>query len=381
MIPYGRHSIDDDDIAAVAGVLRSDWLTTGPAVAGFEKSVADYLGVPHAIAVNTGTAALHAAMAVLGIGPGDEVIVPCLTFVATANAAVFQGARPVFADIDPATLLIDPADAARRITPRTRAIVGVDYAGQPCDWKALRAIAAPRGIPLIADGCHALGGRRGGVTVGRLADLTALSFHPVKHVTTAEGGMLIALDSALDRKARAFRSHGIDTDWRERAEKGTFSYAMTSLGWNYRLPDVNCALGTSQMKKLDGWLARRREIAATYDRAFAGANAFTPLVTERDVEHAYHLYVIQLDASYGAVGRADLHARLRARGIGANVHYPVVHLHPFYRERFATAPGLCPAGEKAADLILTLPLHQGMTDAEVAQVIDAVLAETRARAA
>jgi perosamine synthetase len=381
MIPYGRHAIDDDDIAAVAAVLRSDWLTTGPAVTAFETAVADYLAVPHAVAVNTGTAALHAAMAVLDIGPGDEVIVPCLTFVATANAAVFQGARPVFADIDPDTLLIDPADVARRITPRTRAIVAVDYAGQPADWKALRTIADARGIPLVADGCHALGASRDGVAVGRLADLTALSFHPVKHITTAEGGMLIAHDPAHDRKARAFRSHGIDTDWRERAEKGTFSYAMTSLGWNYRLPDLNCALGTSQMKKLDGWLARRRRIAAVYDRAFAGANAFTPLSVEAGVQHAWHLYVIRLDAAWGAAGRAELHARLRARGIGANVHYPVVHLHPFYRERFGTGPGLCPAGEQTADLILTLPLHQGMTDADVAQVIDAVLAETRARAA
>lgn len=381
MIPYGRHAIDQDDIDAVTAVLKSDWLTTGPAVAAFEKAVAGYVGAAHAVAMNSGTAALHAACAAVGVGPGDEVIVPCITFVATANAAVFQGARPVFADVDPESMLIDVNDVARRITDRTRAIIAVDFAGQPADWAGLRALAAPRGIALVADGCHALGARLEGVPVGQLADATALSFHPVKHITTCEGGMVVTQDPTIAKRSRAVRNHGIDLDWRERAAQGTFAYEMTSLGWNYRLSDVHAALGTSQMRKLDGWLARRREIAAAYDRAFAGANGFRPLSQRHGTDNAYHLYVIRLDEHYGAPGRAALYQRLRAAGIGVNVHYEPVHLHPFYRSRFGTAPGLCPAGESAAERIITLPLHQGMTDGEVCRVIDSVLSTTQSLAA
>ncbi len=380
MIPYGRHAIDEDDIAAVTAVLKSDWLTTGPAVSAFEAAVAGRIGAPHAVAMNSGTAALHAAAAAVGVGPGDEVIVPCITFVASGNAAIYQGARPVFADVDPETMLIDVADVARRITHRTKAIVAVDFAGQPADWPALRALAEPHGIALIADACHALGATLNGVPVGLLADASALSFHPVKHITTCEGGMVVSADAGIAKRARAVRNHGIDLDWRERAAQGTFAYEMTSLGWNYRLSDVHAALGTSQMGKLDGWLARRRQIAATYDHAFAGVNGFRPLSRRSGVEHAYHLYIIRLDEHYGAAGRAALYGRLRARGIGVNVHYEPVHLHPYYRNRFGTAPGLCPAGESAAERILTLPLHQGMTESEIGQVVDAVLAETQSLA-
>jgi len=266
-LPYGRQSIDDDDVAAVVEVLRSDWLTTGPAVPAFEQALAELTGAREAVVVSSGTAALHAAMHVLGVGPGDEVIVPTLTFAASANCVVYQGATPVFADVDADTLLVDPASVEARLSPRTRAVIAVDFAGQPCDYPALRRLTAPRGIALVADACHALGAADRGVPVGRLADLTALSFHPVKHITTAEGGALVTDDPERARRARVFRNHGITTDHRERERTGTWTYDMVTLGFNYRLSDLQCALGLSQLSHLSQWVTRRRDIAAVYDAA------------------------------------------------------------------------------------------------------------------
>ena len=268
-LPYGRHSVDQDDIAAVGAVLCSDWLTTGPKVAEFERTVADFVGARHAVAVSSGTAALHAAMHALGIGPGDEVIVPPLTFAASANCVLYQGGTPVFADVAGDTLLLDPKEVERRITPRTRAILAVDYAGQPCDYDALRALAGQHKIPLVADSCHALGARYKGVPAGQLADLTVFSFHPVKHITTGEGGMVVGGNAELVERARRFRNHGITNDARQRMEQGSWAYEMVELGFNYRLSDLQCALGCSQMSKLPQWLQRRRELAALYDRSFA----------------------------------------------------------------------------------------------------------------
>ncbi len=368
MIPYGRQLLDEDDIAAVAQVLRSDWLTTGPLVAEFEAAVAEVAGAAHGVAVSNGTAALHAAVFALGIGPGDEVVVPPMTFAATANAVVYQGARPVFADVDPGTLLLDPESAAACITPRTRAIIGVDYAGQPCHWDALRVLAGKHGLALVADACHALGAADQGRPVGALADITVFSFHPVKHVTTGEGGMAVTGDPRLAARMRLFRSHGIESDFRQREQKGSWFYEMTELGYNYRLTDIQCALGVSQMRKLPRFLARRREVAAVYDAAFAARPVVAPLARRTGAEHAYHLYVVQMpdrDAAF---------VRLREAGVGVNVHYVPVHLHPYYRRTFGTGPGLCPVAEAAYERILSLPLHQGLSDADAARVVEAVLA-------
>jgi len=369
MIPYGRQLLDEEDIAAVVAVLRSDWLTTGPAVAEFEAAVASFSGAAHGVAVSSGTAALHAAVFALDIGPGDEVIVPPMTFAATANAVAYQGALPVFADVDPKTLLLDPESAASRITPRTKAIIGVDYAGQPCDWDALRALAARHGLALVADACHALGASAQGRPVGSLADITLFSFHPVKHVTTGEGGMAVTDDARLASRMRLFRNHGIESDFRQREQKGSWFYEMTELGYNYRLTDIQCALGVSQMRKLPRFLARRNEIADFYDEAFA-ASAVEPLARREGVEHAYHLYVVR------APDRDAVFTRLRAAGIGVNVHYVPVHLHPYYRRTFGTGPGLCPVAEAAYERIISLPLHQGLGDADAARVVEAVLAAT-----
>jgi UDP-4-amino-4,6-dideoxy-N-acetyl-beta-L-altrosamine transaminase len=363
-IPYGRQSIDEEDLAAVREVLTSDFLTTGPAVAAFEEAVAGAVGAAHGVAISNGTAALHAAYHALGVGPGDEVIVPPMTFAATANAALYCGATPVFADVAPDTLLLDPAAAAAAVTPRTKVITGVDYAGQPCDWPRLRALADEHGLALVADGCHALGATLGGRAVGTLADLTVFSFHPVKHITTGEGGMIMTDRADLAEAMRVFRTHGITADAAAREAGGTWFYEMRALGYNYRITDIQCALGVSQMRRMIPWLARRRALAGAYDDAFADTPAVRPLGRRPGLEHAWHLYVVRVD------DRRRIFEGMRAAGIGVNVHYVPVHLHPYYRERLGTAPGLCPVAEAAYEELLSLPMHQALTDAQQARVVE-----------
>jgi perosamine synthetase len=372
LLPYGRQWIDDDDVAAVAKVLQSDWLTTGPMVDEFERAFAAVAGVRNAVAVSSGTAALHASMYALGIRPGDEVIVASMTFAASANCVVYQGGTPVFADVDPATLLIDVADVERKITPRTRAIVAVDYAGQPCDYDALRELAERRGLALVADACHSLGGSLRGEPVGSLAQVSCFSLHPVKHITTGEGGVATTNDDALALRMRRFRNHGITTDHRQREHAGSWFYEMVDLGYNYRITDFQCALGQSQLRKLPSWIARRQEIAARYDAAFGELAAVSPLELRPGVSHGYHLYVTRFDPAQLRVDRAAVFAALRAEGIGVNVHYIPVHLHPFYRERFGTSAGMCPVAEAAYERIVSLPMFPRMSDDEVDQVVAAV---------
>lgn len=365
-LPYGRQTIEDDDVAAVVEVLRSVWLTTGPKVEQFERAFAEFTGAAHAVAVANGTAALHAAMAALQIGPGDEVVVPAITFVASANCVVYQGGTPVFADVESDTLLVDPDEVARRITPRTKAIVAVDYAGQPCNYEALRGVAAKHGLPIVADACHALGGSWNGKPVGSLATLSTFSLHPVKPITTGEGGMITTDDAELAARMRTFRSHGIATNFREREKAGSWAYDMATLGYNLRLSDLQCALGISQLHKLPHWTARRQEIARRYDAAFRGHPNITPLAVRENISHGYHLYVVRLAAP---ADRAEVFRQLRARNIFANVHYLPVYLHTFYRERFGTRPGLCPRAEAAYAQILSLPIFPTMSDEEVDETV------------
>jgi perosamine synthetase len=372
LLPYGQQWLDEDDIAAVVEVLHSDWLTTGPKVAEFEQALAVSADTAEAVAVSSGTAALHAAMYALDIGPGDEVIVPTMTFAATANCVVFQGGTPVFADVDSSTLLLNPVQVKARITPRTKAIIAVDYAGQPCDYDELQVIADHYGLALVADACHALGGSHKGCPVGSLANLSTFSLHPVKHITTGEGGAVTTDDPDLAQRIRIFRNHGITTDRRQREQQGSWFYEMVDLGYNYRLTDFQCALGISQLHKLSGWVALRREIARRYDEVFAGLSAVQPLGVSPAVCHAYHLYVIRLNLARLGTSRGAVFAALRAEGIGVNVHYIPVHLHPFYRQRLGTGPGLCPVAEAAYEEILSLPIFPAMTDQDVTDVIAAV---------
>ena len=368
-VPYGRQCIDEDDIQAVVDVLRSDMLTTGPLVPEFEREFASFCGAQEAVAVSNGTAALHAAMYALGISPGDEVIVPAITFVASANCVAYMGARPIFADVDAETLLIDPSHVKALITPKTKAIVAVDYAGHPCDYDSLSAIASTYGIPIVADACHALGSLYKGRPTGVLADLNVFSFHPVKHITTGEGGMITTQDGGLARRLRIFRNHGITTDHHQRAGQGSWVYEMTDLGYNYRISDFQCALGKSQLHKLPKWIDRRQMIARQYDNAFKDFPGISPLRVSDQVSHAYHLYVIRIGEEAG-LKRSEVFDHMRQAKIGVNVHYMPVYLHPYYQSRFGTRKGQCPNAETAYEQILTLPLYSSISDDDVLYVIE-----------
>ncbi|MFA6039783.1 MAG: UDP-4-amino-4,6-dideoxy-N-acetyl-beta-L-altrosamine transaminase [Candidatus Peribacteraceae bacterium] len=372
LLPYGRQCVDGDDVAAVDAILRSDWLTTGPKVEEFEKAFAAFTGTQHAVAVSNGTAALHTAVQALGIGEGDEVIVPTMTFAATVNAVLFQGGTPVFVDSSPDTLCIDPKQVERALTPRTKAVIAMDYGGQPCDYAALRAIADKRKLPILADACHALGGMLDGRPVGSLADLSTFSFHPVKPMTTGEGGMVTTDDAALAQRMRRFRNHCLTTDHRERHEKGSYAYEVQELGYNYRLTDFQCALGLSQLKKVPAWTERRQRIASLYSESFAGMDTLHPLAVRKGLIHAYHLYVILLNPETLTASRDEIFKALRAENIGVNVHYIPVHLHPYYRKRFGTKEGMYPVAEEAFEKMITLPLFAGMNDVDAQDVITAV---------
>jgi perosamine synthetase len=372
MLPYARQWLAEDDIAAVLEVLHSDWLTTGPKVAEFEQAVAAFVGAQEGVAVSSGTAALHAAMEAAAIGPGDEVIVPAMTFVATANAVVFQGGTPVFADVDPGTLLLDVQDAARKITPHTKAIITMDYAGQPCDYEAVSALARRHNLLVIDDACHALGAEYLGKRLGSLADLTVFSFHPAKHLTTGEGGMIVTDHPELAAKLRRFRNHGLSADLQQRVKQGTWYYEMIDLGYNYRLTDFQCALGLSQLHKLPAWLERRQEIARAYDAAFRGMEALQPLEVSPKVYHAYHLYVIRLNPAHLKPSRDDIFRALRAEGIGVNVHYLPVPLHPFYQVGFNTTAESCPRAVAVSGQIISLPMFPRMSERDIRDVLAAV---------
>jgi perosamine synthetase len=370
LIPYGKQHIDEDDIIEVSEVLRSDWLTTGPKVIEFEESVADYVGGKYAVAVSSGTAALHCSMYALNIDEGDEVIVPPITFAATANSIVYQKGIPVFADVQADTLLIDPEKVEEKITKRTKAIVAVDYAGHPCEYEKLRNISERNNIKLVADGCHALGAEYRDERVGRLADMTVFSFHPVKHITTGEGGMIVTNESCYRDRMMRFRNHGITSDYVQRDERGSWIYEIEELGFNYRITDIQCALGISQLRKLKRFLRRRREIAEVYNSLLSDISEIAPLKVKEDVLHAYHLYVVRVKLSSLDAGRSDLFRALRDEGIGVNVHYIPVHYHPFYKKRFNTGQGLCPVAEKVYEEILSLPIYPAMSDSDVEFVVN-----------
>jgi perosamine synthetase len=366
-LPYGRQEIGDADIKAVVEALCSDWLTTGPRVGQFEKAFAKFCGAAEGVAVNSGTAALHAAMRAVGIGRGDEVIVPAITFAASSNAALYEGGTPVFADVEADTLLIDPASVEKLITPKTKAIVAVDYAGQPADYDALRSLAKNRNIAIVADACHAPGATYKGRMAGTLADISCFSFHPVKHLTTCEGGMTLTDDRERAAHMRRFRNHGLDSDHRKRDAEGTFAYDMVELGYNYRLPDVQCALGLAQLERLPQWVAKRRTVAAWYEDALRGIGHVRPLRIHADRTNAYHLYVVRLDLSKLKIDRARAFQHLRECGIGANVHYAPVYLHSYY-QGLGYKAGRCPVAEQTYQEILTLPMFPAMSQGDVTRV-------------
>ncbi len=373
-IPYGRQEIDEDDIAAVVNVIRGDWLTTGPAVGRFEHAFARLVGAQHAVAVTNGTTALHLAMLAAGVGPGDEVIVPTMTFAASANAARYVGADVVFCDVRSDTLSIDIEQAAELVTNRTKAIVVVDYAGIPCDLDEVMRLAERHGLVVIEDACHAVGAMYRGRPVGSIAHLSTFSFHPVKHLTTGEGGMVTSADAYLDRRLRRLRNHGIDSDFRQRETTGTWEYDAVELGYNFRLSDINAALGASQVTKVPGWVERRRELASQY-RELLRDMPLTTLVEPDHVLASWHLFPILLDVEAGAPARSEVFAHLRAAGIGVNVHYRPLHLHTTFRQ---AAGGLkFPVAEAAYERLLSLPMWHGLLDEEQGRVVAELAAALR----
>jgi perosamine synthetase len=367
-LPYGHQTITDDDVQAVADVLTSDFLTTGPQVEAFEAELATATGTAHAAVLTSCTSALHAAYEAIGVGPGDEIVTSPMTFAATGNAALYLGARPVFVDVDASTGLIDPTLVEDAITSRTRAIVAIDYAGQPADYDALREIADRRGIPIIADAAHSLGATDRGRSVGTLADATALSFHPVKLITTGEGGAVVTDDPEVHARVVEFRSHGMVRDrTRLRRDDGPWYAEMQSLGFNYRMTDIQCALGRSQLSKLPQFLARRRVIADFYDDGLSTVPGLDLPARRPDVLSAWHLYVVRVSASV----RRRFFEALRECGIGVQVHYLPVYLHPYYQDLGYQA-GQCPAAEEFYAGAISLPIFPGLSDDDASRVVETV---------
>ncbi|MBR0093366.1 MAG: UDP-4-amino-4,6-dideoxy-N-acetyl-beta-L-altrosamine transaminase, partial [Lachnospiraceae bacterium] len=374
-ICYGRQWIDEDDIAAVAEVLRSDFITCGPKVAELEQTLCAYTGAKHAVAVNSGTAALHAAVFAAGIGEGDEVITTPLTFMASANCALYVGAKPVFADIDPETYQIDPASIEAKITERTKAIVAVDYAGEVVDAERIRAICDKHHLVFIEDAAHAIGSKHKGKRTGSYADITCFSFHPVKTVTSGEGGALLTNDDAYAKKAMLFRSHGIERniagiadrlyDETTEVKKEAMHYITDQpfLGYNYRMPDMNAALLLSQMKKLDRFIARRKELVARYDEAFRDLPQIALQKSPAWSDAARHLYTIRLVPEKLSCDRALFFSAMEAERVVCQVHYMPTYLFSHY-QRLGYRMGSCPVAERTYAQLMSIPLYPKLTDAE-----------------
>ncbi len=372
-ISYGRHFIDEEDIEAVLEVMRSDFLTQGPKVEEFEERLAEYCGAGRAVVFNSGTSALHAAYGALGLKKGDEFITSPITFAATANAGLYLGAVPIFVDTEKDTGNMDFSELEKAISPKTSLIAPVHYAGHPVDMESIRETALKRGIPVVEDACHALGGEYKGGKIGACAysDMTVFSFHPVKSITTGEGGAVLTNDETLYKKMVMFRSHGITRNDFLNAPDGGWYYEMQSLGFNYRMTDIQAALGVSQLRKLNWFIGRRREIAGFYDRRFNG-NPYFDTPPERDyARSAWHLYPIRLKDEYMA-RRKDVFSRLREKGLGVNVHYIPVYLQPYYRE-LGYMRGACPMAEDFYGRIISIPIYPAMTEEELAYASDTVI--------
>ncbi len=371
-LPYGRQWVDKEDIQTVVNILQGDYITTGPAVDAFEQDIAAYTGAKYAVAFANGTAALHGACFAAGIEPGDEVITSPLTFAASANCILYLGGTPVFADIDPLTLNIDPSAIKKLITPKTKAIIPVDFAGLPVDLKAIRAIAQEHNLIVIEDAAHALGASYKNRKIGTISDMTMFSFHPVKGITTGEGGIITTDRQEYYRKLRQFRTHGITREAGQlREHHGPWYYEMQYLGYNYRMTDIQAALGSSQLKKLDSFIQKRRSYAETYTRAFQTMPEIICPHEPPGGSSAWHLYVIRLNLDYLRVGRKDIFEALIKENIGVNVHYIPVYYHPYYRE-LDYPTGLCPQAEKIYEGIITLPLFPAMTQQDLKDVIRAL---------
>jgi len=380
-IPFFRPTIGDAEIESVVETLRSGWLTTGPKVKQFEAQFADRVGARHAIAVNSATSALHLALEAVGVSPGDEVLVPTMTFASTAEVVVHLGATPVLVDCCADTLNVDPADLERKITPRTKAVMPVHYGGQPCQMDRIHAIARRHGLHVIEDAAHALPARYGDQVVGSISDVTCFSFYANKTITTGEGGMITTDDDRLAERMRIMTLHGISKDaWKRFSAEGTWYYEILAPGYKFNMTDVAASLGIHQLARCDQFWAARQRCAEQYDSGFADVPEVTVPFVEINVQHAWHLYVIQLGLERLAIGRNAFIEKLNRAGIGTSVHYTPLHLHPLYRDRYGYRPGDLPVAASVYERIISLPVYPTLEEGDVEYVIDtvkAIVAENR----
>ncbi|HVB55243.1 MAG TPA: DegT/DnrJ/EryC1/StrS family aminotransferase [Candidatus Acidoferrales bacterium] len=372
-IPFHRADLGEEEIAAVTEVIRSGWLTMGPKTIQFEEEFARYVNAPHAVAVSSCTAALHLALDAIGLRPGDEVLVPTTTFTATAEVMTYLGCRPVFVDVDPETLNIDPRDAEQRITSRTRAIIPVHLAGQPCDMSEIHELAERKNLRIIEDAAHALPAVYRDQSIGSLSEFTAFSFYATKTLTTGEGGMITTENATAADRMRMMRLHGIERDgWKRYTAEGSWHYAIHEAGYKYNFTDLQAALGLVQLRKCDAMWQARRHIAERYTRAFQAAEGLQPPIVRKDRQGSWHLYVLRLNLEKLAISRNQFIDQLAQRGIGASVHFIPLHLQPYYQREFGYRPGDFPNAESQYVRSISLPIYPTMSEEEVEQVIDAV---------
>lgn len=371
-LPFSPPSISEEEIAAVVETLRSDWITTGPKTKQFEQLFAEYIGAPAALALNSCTGGLHIALAALGIGAGDEVITTPITFACSANVIEHVGGTPVLADVDPETLTLDPQRVAEKITPRTKAIMPVHFAGHPAEMAALLALAEQHQLFVIEDAAHALPATYAGRMIGTLGDFTAFSFYATKNLTTAEGGMLTGTPQRI-AEARLWSLHGMNRDaWKRYSAEGSWYYEVVLPGFKYNMTDIQAAIGIVQLNRLAHFQARRREVVAQYQAAFGALEALQTPVERPNVEHAWHLYTLRLNFEQLRLTRAQFIEELKARNIATSVHFIPIHLHPYYRDRYGWKPEDFPIAYREYQRLVSLPLHPRLSDGDVADVINAV---------
>lgn len=372
-LAFAKPTIEEDEILAVVDTMRSGWITTGPKVRQFETMFAAYIGVEHAVAVNSATAALHLALDAIGIGRGDEVLVPTMTFAATAEVVRYMGATPVLVDCDPRTLNLDPAKLERHITARTRAIIPVHIAGQACDMAEIISFAEQHHLVVVEDAAHALPSHYKGQRIGSISPLTAFSFYATKTITTGEGGMLVTNDAQYAERARIMSLHGISKDaWKRYSAEGNWYYEIIAPGYKYNLTDIAAAMGMVQLEKAGRLLNRRREIANRYNHAFAPLSSVTPPYQAEERDHAWHLYILQLQLGQLSCSRNEFVRDLKARNIGVSVHFIPLHLHPYYRQNYGYSRTDLPVASACYERILSLPIYPTMSDGDVNDVIEAV---------
>lgn len=373
-LPYGHQSIDEEDIASVVEILRSDWVTQGPKIQQFEKAIARFVESKFAVAFSSGTAALHAACAATDLSPDDEAIISPITFVASSNCVLYLGAKPVFADIKKGTYNIDTNEIRKAITDKTKAIIPTDFAGQPVDLDEIKKIAEEFHLIIIEDAAHALGAEYKSKRIGGISDLTVFSFHPVKSITTGEGGMVTTNSKLYYEKLQIFRNSGITRNEKEfrKSNEGPWYYEMQNLGYNYRITDFQCALGLSQLRRIGAFIKRRRRIVTQYQAAFAPMNEVTLPYEAPNVKSAWHIYVIRLKLQYLMASRREIFEALRGENIGVQVHYIPVYYHPYY-QNLGYKRGLCSKAEEYYEEAITLPIFPKMSDSDVESVINGVL--------